>query len=230
MALLLLPDSFARTRAGLHRVAEELVAAARKPANEIALRATPGGFGTPPFEFEGARHQVRVEGIELVHERDGADRRATIASIAEAAPLLAPLLGEPLPADAEPLELDPEAAKRLAELYEFATGVLAQFRHQLGAGEAASELILWPEHFDIALEAGDEAVGRRANYGVSPGDEQHPEPYFYVGPWAARPAGEVWNATGFAGAALAYAELVAAEEPEALALEFLERRFAALAG
>ena len=29
--------------------------------------------------------------------------------------------------------------------------------------------------------------GRRAGYGVSPGDEQHPEPYLYVGPWASRP-------------------------------------------
>jgi hypothetical protein len=35
---------------------------------------------------------------------------------------------------------------------------------------------------------------------VSPGDEQHDEPYAYVAPWSAPPAGPFWNATGFTGA------------------------------
>ena len=42
-----LPPAFVATRRALHRVAEELVAPARKPHNEIALRPTPRGFGTP---------------------------------------------------------------------------------------------------------------------------------------------------------------------------------------
>ena len=63
------------TVAALHRVAEDIVAPARKPDNEIALYATPGGFGTPVFEYDGARQQVRVEGAELV-------RRATATSAA----------------------------------------------------------------------------------------------------------------------------------------------------
>jgi hypothetical protein len=33
---------------------------------------------------------------------------------------------------------------------------------------------LWPSHFDIALELGDEAGGGRANYGFSPCDDEHP--------------------------------------------------------
>lgn len=60
-----LPPGFGPTVASLHRVAEEIVAPARKPDNEIALQPTPGGFGTPEFEFEGTRRQVRVEGAEL---------------------------------------------------------------------------------------------------------------------------------------------------------------------
>ena len=43
MSLQPLPPSFAATAAALHRVAEEIVAPARKPDNEIALVATPGG-------------------------------------------------------------------------------------------------------------------------------------------------------------------------------------------
>ena len=57
--------------------------------------------------------------------------------------------------------------------------------------------------------------GARATYGFSPGDEHHPEPYAYVGPWTAQPPGELWNATGFAGAELGYAELLASEDPPA---------------
>ena len=37
--------------------------------------------------------------------------------------------------------------------------------------------MLWPEHFDVAIDAGE------VNYGVSPGDGSCPEPYAYVGPW-----------------------------------------------
>ena len=53
MGLAPLPEAFAATREALHRVAEQIVAPARKPHNEIALTPTPGGFGTPPFEYEG---------------------------------------------------------------------------------------------------------------------------------------------------------------------------------
>ena len=53
----------------LHKVAEAVVAPARMPANEIALRYTRGGFGTPFFEQDGADCQVRVEHGELVRQR-----------------------------------------------------------------------------------------------------------------------------------------------------------------
>lgn len=187
-----LPAGFARTVRALHRVATEIVAPARKPDNEIALQATPGGFGTPPFEHDGAVHQVRVEGVELVHAIDGDERRAALTSLAAAGRIVADLLGSEL--DDEPLELDPAAADALAAWYGFGDAILR---------ELGGTPVLWPEHFDIAIELGDEAAGRRANYGFSPGDEHHPEPYAYVGPWA-EVSGELWNARGFPGAELPY--------------------------
>ena len=71
-------------------------------------------------------------------------------------------------------------------------------------------LILWPEHFDIAVELGSEPDGHRATYGFSPGDEHHPRPYVYVGPWVTQDPGELWQARGFPGAELGYSELLAA--------------------
>ena len=70
--------------------------------------------------------------------------------------------------------------------------------------------MLWPEHFDIAIDLGSESAGKRATIGASPGDESHPEPYLYVTPWTAEVSGELWNAQGFKGAELGYAELLAA--------------------
>ncbi len=229
MGLAPLPGSFAATRDALHLVAERLVAPARKPHNEIALMATAGGFGTPPFEFGGSRLQVRVEGVDLVVERDGEITRGPVTSLAAGGELLGPeLLLDGLPEDTDPLAIDPVAADALADYYAFAQDVLERLIAELGAATDQPEPILWPEHFDLAIEAGSQAQGARATYGASPGDENHAEPYMYVAPWTAPPRGEGWNAVGFSGAELTYGELVAAADPDATALEFFLARRAAL--
>ena len=91
-----------------------------------------------------------------------------------------------------------------------------------------SRVQIWPEHFDAALEIGNESAEQRSALGGSPGDESHPEPYMYVAPWTARPSGELWQASGFPGAELAYAELLRSPDPRAAALEFFRDRLAAL--
>jgi hypothetical protein len=163
-----------------------------------------------------------VEGTELVVREAGEERRAPITSLAAAAELIgARLLPEGLGGlSEEPLAVDPAAAEALAGAY--ALGQEALERLVAGAGEedAPTAPTLWPEHFDIAIEMGAEAGGRRANYGLSPGDEDHEQPYFYVGPWTARPEGGLWNATGFPGAELSYEELAATADPVAAAVEF----------
>jgi hypothetical protein len=225
-----LPPTFAATREALHRVAEEIVAPARKPDNEIALTVTPGGFGTPPFEHEGRRLEVRVDGAELVVDAEGVETRAELTTLADAGAVVgAELLPDGLPDSTAPLAIDAEAAARLGGLYAFAEDVLDAFVATLPADAEPTTPTLWPEHFDLAIEAGAEASGERANYGASPGDDDHDEPYLYVGPWSAEVEGELWNATAFNGAELGYAELAASDDPRTLALEFLERRRSALA-
>jgi hypothetical protein len=222
-----LPDSFAATVASLHQVAERIVAPARKPDNEIALEATPGGFGTPFFEHGGIRHQVRVEGIELVHAEDERERRAPLKSLAEAAEAVAELLFETELGD-QPLALDPPSARVLGEWYGFGAAILTRLLATATTADAATPVRLWPEHFDVAIELGPEEEGARASYGASPGDADHPEPYLYVGPWTAEVEGPLWRASGFKGAEMAYAELLTASDPEATALDFFLTRKNAL--
>ena len=199
-----LPAGFAETRVALHKVAEAVVSPARKPDNEIALRYTRGGFGTPFFEQDGLDCQVRVEHGELVRQRGEEETR------------------EPLPA-----EVDKAAASTLGDFYGFACSVLEQLRADEADGDP-SRVQLWPEHFDIAIELGSQEAGQRANYGASPGDDDHDEPYLYVGPWSAEVSGELWNATGFKGAELRYSELLETEDQRRAALDFMRERYRAL--
>jgi hypothetical protein len=192
-----LPETFTDTRVELHRLAQEVISPAREQVTgRIGLRATPGGFGTPPFGDDD--QQVRVDGAELVRQAGDAEDRE-------------PLVG-----------VDEAASRTLAAWYAFGNSLLEELRAEATPAEAPSIVQLWPEHFDIAIELGDESDAARANYGFSPGDEDHAEPYVYVGPWAAeRATGPLWNASGFPGAELSYDELLAAADPRRAALDFL---------
>ncbi|MGB7685677.1 MAG: hypothetical protein WBL45_07820 [Solirubrobacterales bacterium] len=223
-----LPDGFAATVSALHRVAEDLVAPARKPDNEISLRATPGGFGTPEFEFDGAVHQVRVEADELVHRVDGEERRGTLSSLAAGASAIADLLPPGARLDSGSLQVDLAASRALSNWYEFGAGVLSQLVDRSAPEDEATVPRLWPEHFDIAIELGPEGRGLRANYGLSPGDEDHAEPYLYVSPWSAEVSGDLWSANGFKGAELSYADLVGEDDQPVAALGFFVTRWDAL--
>lgn len=127
----------------------------------------------------------------------------------------------------EPLDgVDEAAARWLGAYYALALDVLETLSAGWPADYDVTPPKLWPEHFDYAIEAGT----TRANYGFSPGDDDHPEPYAYVGPWEAPAEGELWNATGFPGAELPVAELIAAGDPRAAALAFMRERASALHG
>ena len=74
-----LPDSFIAARDGMHALAEHVLAPARyRSDGHIGLVPTPGGFGTPTF---GEGERVRVDGVELVHERPGTSTRVRITTL-----------------------------------------------------------------------------------------------------------------------------------------------------
>jgi hypothetical protein len=108
----------------------------------------------------------------------------------------------------------------LATWYAFTAEVLTQFAVEIADG-SPSPLILWPEHFDQAFYTEDAVEARRANYGASPGDAGHPEPYLYVGPWGSTDSDDFWNAENFNGAVRALGDLLAEPDPAASALNFL---------
>jgi hypothetical protein len=187
------------TRLALHALAERVIAPLRVQATgkEIALRPRPGGFGTPELPEGG---WVGTSGTDLVRvDADGAEERAPITSLLDAARFVGlDVAATDLPDD--PLELHAGAATILADTWARGAEALATFsEHAVDPSPA----VLWPEHFDVAIEAGSEPDGTRATYGISPGDADHPEPYAYVVPWKAPAAtgpSTFWNASAFTGA------------------------------
>lgn len=230
-----LPASFGDTRGALHQIAFFAIAPARYEAvGRMGLRSTPGGFGTPDFDGRVAR----VEDDLLVHEEEGNTATRTITTVRDAAAFFGrdyevewfedfhdPL--EPIDPD-RPLEVDAEGARILASWFAFGFDLLERFSAH---GPDSTEIQLWPEHFDVAIEMGDEEAGRRASYGASPGDEDHPEPYIYVSAWGEIDrANPYWNDKAFNGASLSYAELAEADNPVETGLEFLLAGYGVLTG
>jgi hypothetical protein len=191
-----LPPGFVATRDSLHAVAEQVLAPARYQATQkIGLRFTYRGFGTPFFRGPtGGAHQLRIEDGLLV---DGRERKE-LTTIADAADFVGVPPGVPAhlytpgsswPLD-EPLIVDVDAARALGEWFGFSTWILEQLRAESDQDDKPGRLQLWTEHFDMAVDLGPE--GARANFGGSPGDAAHADPYLYVGPWEAR-QGKFWN-------------------------------------
>jgi hypothetical protein len=217
-----LPDA----RDALHAVAEWILAPARQTVvDRIGLRWTRDGFGTP---FLPGDRQVRVVGTDLVVVQSGAEIRAqALSTLSEAAafvdiaPASATGVYPPTTAWAADRGIDvgAGAARCVAEWFGFATSVLEEVRRDT---RASARVQLWPEHFDLAFDVGDEAAGARVNLGASPGDAEHALPYLYVGPWSDRPRHDpYWNEPF--GASLGYDALLAADDQRATALTFLRR-------
>jgi hypothetical protein len=233
MRLEALPDDYQFTRDQLHQVAFYALAPARyRGEGRMGLRSTRGGFGTP--EFDG--RTARVEANLLVHEQEGNVATQQITTIRAAAEFYGleyevdwfPDFRDPLPAMDPDLSLKvgESAALALAAWFEFGFALLEQARFLGGDDDEVSQVQLWPEHFDPAIEMGSETGGRRASYGASPGDEGHLEPYLYVSAWSEIDKTEpYWNDRHFNGASLPYTELLAADDQKQVSLDFFEQGY-----
>lgn len=229
MTLGALPAGYVRTRQALHQIAFFAIAPSRYQATgRMGLEARPGGFGTP--EFEG--RVARVEGDLLVLETEDTAATQSITTVRAAAEFFGVSyqvdwfdgFHDPLPpSDPDaPLAVDLDANLALGEWFAFGFEVLSGLRRLGPEWADATDVQLWPEHFDPAIELGDPETGRRASFGASPGDAANPEPYIYVAPWSEIDRSHVyWNAHSFGGAKLDHAELAASDDPVGRALEFL---------
>jgi hypothetical protein len=219
-----LPHTFLHAREALRSLACYVIAPARKASTgRIGLRPTGDGFGTPPFD-DGTR--IVVRGDRIVREPGLDIPITTLRAAAEALGVALssdPGVGHDLPPFEPdvPLTVDVEASNALGRWYAFADRVLgAQRGELLAAGRGtASEIQLWPEHFDLAFDWGVDDTNR-VGLGASPGDAYQADPYVYASPWVKEAITEdrFWNAPF--GAVVPYADLLSAPDPVATAGAF----------
>jgi hypothetical protein len=219
-----LGGNFSATRDALHRLAVYVISPAQRVTNgEIILRSSPGGFATAML----ADGEVRVDGTDLVVERAGETRRTPITTLNEMAAFVGiePDVAQQEQFDVPPhgdldqqLPIDPAAVANLAEWYAFTSALLEALRAEARPQDDVSPVRIWPEHFDAAIELGDQAAGRRGTYGGSPGDRHHDQPYLYVSAWAGR-IDEFFADPAFDGASLTHAEILAGADPAAFLRE-----------
>ncbi len=172
-------EGYVTTRRQLHGVAESFIAGPQyRSAGTIRLAVRPDGF-------TGVSIPVAVHGTELVWGEEGAQLSGPVRALASltgldvGAPVGAYDIGETLSLDTV-FAIDPASAELVhRSLYAGGFALTSTFLEQ--------HPVLWPEHFDVAVTEDE------VNYGVSPGDDFHPLPYAYVGPWTSR-IGAFWNA------------------------------------
>ena len=186
----------AATRAGWHRVAEHMLAAALyRATGHTGLVRSPGGFRVPSLGTD-ARF-LAVDSTELVVSGAAGTKRAPVITVRAAAEFAGVTPGTPVgvsglaapPGLDAPLMIEPGAARLLAEWYGLGAQVLSRFAAE-ALGDQPAVRVLWPAHFDAGMTAA------AISYGASPGDDHVADPYLYVGPHGGLPPGDpaFWNA------------------------------------
>ncbi len=220
---------FPATRDALHQVAFFALSPARYAATgRMGLTPTEGGFGTPDYGGSVAR----VQGDRIIVESDAGSAMQAISTVRAAArfvgieyrPVWFDDFRDPLhPVDPDQdLPVDEPSSDALGQWFAFGEAVLQSALERVPAVDSPSTIQLWPEHFDLAFEAGEESGGMRASFGASPGDAAHPEPYLYVAAWGEIDrANPYWNDGAFNGASLGHGDLIGAADPHERAVAFL---------
>ena len=118
-----------------------------------------------------------------------------------------------------------ESFRELGRWYANADAALRSLREQ----HPGDPVRCWPHHFDLAtllrIDRGEQSEGI-VGVGMTPGDHNYAEPYWYVSPWQTPegptkpllPSGGFWRPEGWFGAVLTAMDLVQHGEGQAEAL------------
>lgn len=174
-------DAYTRTKHSLHGLAELVLAGPRyRQGGSIRLRAQPEGFRTRDEPVVAVSGSALVT-ADLRVDVDGLTFAQAAARIGLEASRLDDVYGDgPKVGPDEAIHLDPSSVRQVEHALALGDQALRRFNE-------GADPILWPEHFDVAIEVGE------VTYGVSPGDRFVDGPYAYVsrpGPFT----GEFWNA------------------------------------
>ena len=182
------PDSFDSTRAALHALAEHVLGAAalpRRRAHRPACRrragsvrrssATASEFGSKASNWctsVPARRRASASRRSARRHSSSAFRSARPHRCTSPRPRVCPTHRS---------RSTGAAARMLADWYAFGAGLLDELRATYGS-RMPSPAAIWPEHFDLACEIGDDDAGDPRQLRRLPGRRPISQPYLYVEP------------------------------------------------
>ena len=203
-------SSLVDTRNALHDIARFVLAADLEGTTDlVTLRAADGGFAQPERLVDGLLRRIRIDGTALVVQRGENEEWEPLTTLRAAAEHASVSLPADAPDTENALEIDATHAELLADFFALTDVALAEFRRR-HAGERPTIAQLFPHHFDLAITM------QEVNFGGSPGDADHDQPYLYVGPWSISPHPE-WNEAW--GASMPWSPQTTTEQ----VVEFFER-------
>jgi hypothetical protein len=146
-----------------------------------------------------------------------------------------------IPVDTVQRHYDSKAAEHYWQALSRIDSVLKRFKRHLDS--VTSPVQMWPHHFDLAMAwftgrmvpgidpKDEESADEQMNFGFSTGDENIPDPYFYITAYprsenltsTAMPADAIWHMRDWQGAVMPYEALVKVSNPEGKLFEFLKR-------
>lgn len=195
--------SLVDTRNSLHDLARFVLAADLEGTTElVTLRAANGGFAQPERLVDGLQRRIRIDGTALVVQHGENEEWTPLTTLGAAAESASVALPTDAPDAHEALEIDATHADLLAEFFALTDSALAEFRRR-HASERPTIAQLFPHHFDLAITM------QEVNFGGSPGDVAHDQPYLYVAPWSLSPHSE-WNEAW--GASIAWSQSTTVEQ------------------
>ncbi len=123
----------------------------------------------------------------------------------------------------KPFKVDLKYLKELGKYFHNTSLVLHELHREI---EQMGPIKTWPHHFDMASlavikDTGNPETSASINLGMSPGDDEFDEPYFYLNPWPYPDEEELhdidigyWHIENWVGAVLKSSELIGLSSEE----------------
>jgi hypothetical protein len=182
------------------------------------------------FDLQGKSHGKIMVWLEEQIALFGLDTSQLVLKLPYELPEHLALVGKPF--TIEDLSIAQELGKYFHNGHLIAEEVKTAFN--------SSEVRCWPHHFDISTQitvnnTGNPDTSSSVTVGLSPGDEEFPEPYFFVSPWPYPPVEELpklthgkWVDEHWVGAVLTASEILEKEDQYKSVRRFISETFATI--
>jgi hypothetical protein len=182
------------------------------------------------FELQGKSHGQVMVWLEEQIALFGLDTSQLVLNLPYELPEYLGVVGKPFSIE------DMSLAQELGKYFHNGQLIAEEVKEAFNSAEVRC----WPHHFDVSTQitvnnTGNPDTSSYVNVGLSPGDEEFPEPYFFASPWPYPPVEELpklthgkWVDENWVGAVLPAPEILEKEDQYKSVRRFMSESFTVL--